>query len=311
MKFSIAFLNCGKLSIDGEYGGSIASTISAAVGNDPHIVGLCEVYDQANVPKIVIDLGKKTNKKYDLLMSDAYPPSPRLGILIDKTLGRLQQVGDDEHFRHGKDWRHWLAGRVELFTPGTRVPSLQQIVVIANHWTSMSRGRQDTMSHREILAWEVGSWMCSTDKNSRQVLLDGSGHPVPVYRQPSIAMGDFNCEPGSHELRSNRKFTLQAMRNEPAFWKKVNFNQNTRALMYDLSWRKLTAAPASAVPGTYGVSEDIHSPAMLDRILVSEALWKGPDMQVALDGSNQAMRIIPAVKKCTDHSAVAITVETK
>ena len=307
MNFSIAFLNCGRQHPDWS---ALASTLHAAVGNDPHVVGLCEVYDNGNVPRIVTALSKETGKKYLLVVSKVYPPGPRLVALVDTSLGHLQHVGDDEEFRHGRDWRHWLAGRVDLFKPGTTTPSLKQLVVVVNHWPSMMRGKQDTMSHRELLAWEVGSWMCSKDKNARHVLSDGQGRPVPVYRQPSIAMGDFNCEPGSPELRSKRKFTLQAMRNEPGLWRALDLKQDTRALLYDLAWRRLTADPASAVPGTYDWG-DLHSPEMLDRMLVSPALWKGPDMRVALDNDKQAMRIVPAVKKCSDHSAIAITVETK
>lgn len=307
MKFAIAFLNCGGRNPDW---GAIASTLHTAVENDPHIVGLCEVYDNSNVPRIVTVLRKKTGKKYLPVMSKVNPRGPRLGILIDLSLGHLQHVGDDEGFRHGEDWRHWLAGRVDLFKPGTTIPSLRQLVVIVNHWTSMKSGRQDTMAHREILAWEVGNWMCSKDKNARQVLCDGRDLAIPVYRQPSIAMGDFNCEPGSPELRSKRKFTLQAMRNEPRLWKTLKLEQDTHALLYDLSWRMLTAAPASEIPGTYEWG-DLHSPAMLDRMLVSQTLWKGPDMRATLDNTNQAMRIVPAAKECSDHSAIAITVETK
>jgi endonuclease/exonuclease/phosphatase family metal-dependent hydrolase len=306
MKFSIAFLNCGGRGPDWD---AIAATLNAAVGDDPHIVGLCELYDNENVPRLVARLRKKTGKKYLPLMSKVDPPSPRLGILLDSSLGHLQHVGDDEGFRHGRDWRHWLAGRVELFKPSTSTPSTQQVVVIVNHWTSMKSGRQDTMAHREILAWEVGNWMCSKDKTAPQVLCDSGGHAIPVYQQPSIVMGDFNCEPGSPELRSKRKFTLQAMRNEPTHWKPPNANQGAHALMYDLAWRRLTAAPASAVPGTYDWG-DLHSPEMLDRMLVSQTLWMGPGMHVTLEANKQAMRIVPAVSKCSDHSAIAITVET-
>jgi endonuclease/exonuclease/phosphatase family metal-dependent hydrolase len=233
-----------------------------------------------------------------------------LGLLVDGSLGRLHHVGDDEGFRHRGDWRHWLAGRVELFKPATTIPSLRQLVVIVNHWTSMKSGRRDTMANREILAWEVGSWMCSKDKNAQQVLLDDNKHPVPVYRQPSVALGDFNCEPGSSELRSGRKFTLQAMRNEPRLWKPLNLKQDTHALLYDLSWRRLAASPAAAISGTYHWS-DLHSPEMLDRMLVSHALWDGPDMHVVVDKDSQAMRIVPPESKCSDHCAIAITVETK
>lgn len=174
----------------------------------------------------------------------------------------------------------------------------------------MKMGRQDTMASREVLAWEVGSWMCSKDKRGRQVVSDKLGHAVPVYRQPSIAMGDFNCEPGSPELRSSRKFTLQAMRNEPSLWDTFKRDQDTHALLYDLSWRRLTASLSAAVPGTYDWGE-LHSPEMLDRMLVSQALWNGADMRITLDDANQAMRIVSAVKGCSDHCAVAIDVETK
>ena len=268
------------------------------------------MYDNGNVPELVAILSPKTGKKYHQVISKACPPGPRLAILIDVSLGRLQRVGDDEVFRHGKDWRHWLAGRVELFHPGTSNPSLRQLVVIVNHWTSMMMGRRDTMASREILAWEVGSWMCSKDKSGLQVVVDDRGHAIPVHRQPSVAMGDFNCEPGSPELRSARKFTLQAMRNEPSLWKTLKLEQDTHALLYDLSWRRLTASPSAAIPGTYDW-RDLHSPEMLDRMLVSQALWNGADMRIALDDDAQAMRIVPAAKECSDHCAIAITVETK
>lgn len=276
----------------------------------PHIVGLCEVWNNENVPKFVTDLSNATGRKYFSVFSKVIPAGPRLGLLVDKNLGRLQRVGSDEKFRHGKDWRRWLAGRVDFFEPGTKIPSLRQLVIIVNHWDSMKSGRQDTIANREILAWEVGNWMCDKEKNSSQVLSDSNGHAIPVYRQPSVAMGDFNCEPGSPELRSKRKFTLQAMRNEPSLWKTTTLETDTHALFYDLSWRRLAASPAAALPGTYDWS-DLHSPEMLDRMLVSRDLWNGPDMQVMLDNDNQAMRIIPAMNECSDHSAIAITVKIK
>jgi endonuclease/exonuclease/phosphatase family metal-dependent hydrolase len=309
MRFSVAFLNCGGRKTT--KWDDIASTLHTAVGDIPHIVGLCEVYDNEDIPKLVTILRTKTGKQYVPVFSKAEPASPRLGILADTSLGHLQPVGDDESYRHGRDWRHWLAGRVDLYRPGTKAPSLQQLVVVVNHWTSMKSGRQDTTANREILAWEVGNWMCSKDANALQVLSDSKGYAIPVYRQPSIAMGDFNCEPGSPELRSNRKFTLQAMRNEPSLWKTTDMANGTKALLYDLSWRKLTAAHAAALPGTYNRRGDLHSPAMLDRILVSQDLWNGPDMHVNLDDNGQAMRIVPAVEECSDHAAIAITVETK
>jgi hypothetical protein len=86
--------------------------------------------------------------------------------------------------------------------------------------------------------------------------------------------------------------------------------KDTHALLYDLSWRRLTACPSAAIPGTFDW-DDLHSPAMLDRMLVSQALWNGPDMRIALDDDAQAMRIVPAAKDCSDHCAIAITVETK
>jgi endonuclease/exonuclease/phosphatase family metal-dependent hydrolase len=307
MNFAIAFLNCGRQQPDWA---SLASTLHTAVGNDPHIVGLCEVYDNGTMPQIVAALNKKTGKKYLAVMSKVSPPAPRLGILIDASLGHLHRVGDDEAFRHGGDWRHWLAARVDFFKPNTKTPSLKQLVVVANHWPSMMRGKQETIAHREIIAWEVGSWMCSKDKNARQIVFDGLGHAIPVCRQPSIVMGDFNCEPGSQELRSRRKFTLQAMRNEPQQWKVLKLRQDTHALLYDLSWRRLMAGPTPAVSGTYDW-DDLHSPAMLDRMLVSQALWNGPDMKVTLNRDRQAMRIVPAEMKCSDHSAIAITVELR
>jgi len=174
----------------------------------------------------------------------------------------------------------------------------------------MKGGRRDTMANREVLAWEVGNWMCNKDKNAAQVIVDDRNHPVPVYRQPSVAMGDFNCEPGSSELRSARKFTLQAMRNEPRLWDTLQLGQDTRALLYDLSWRRLAASPAAAISGTYHWN-DLHSPEMIDRMLVSQPLWHGPDLRITLDNESQAMRIVPATKECSDHCAVAITVETK
>ncbi len=317
MRFSVAFLNCGIPPGNGkpEYWDAIASTLQQAVGGDPHLVGLCELYDYENVPEIVAVLSSKTGKKYCQMFSQAHPSGPRLGILADAGLGRLEHVGDDEAFRHGADWRRWLAGRIELLHPGKSAPSSRKLVIIVNHWDSMKRGRQDTMANREILAWEVGNWMCSKDARGPQVAIDDMGQPVPVYRQPSLAMGDFNCEPGSPELRSSRKFTLQAMRNEPNLWSfpESKLEQDTRALLYDLSWRRLTASPAAAVPGTYGRYKwsDLHSPVMLDRILVSKALWNGPEMRIALGGDGHAMRIIPAARGCSDHCAIAITVETK
>jgi endonuclease/exonuclease/phosphatase family metal-dependent hydrolase len=239
-----------------------------------------------------------------------------LGILIDASLGRLQLVGDDRGFRHGRDWKHWLAGRVELFRPGTSSISFHELVIVVNHWDSMKRGMRDTMANREILAWEVGSWMCSRDRHMPQVLVDpDTKQPVPVYRQPSLAMGDFNCEPGSPELRSARKFTLQAMRNQPDLWPSMlpesKMELDAHALLYDLSWRKLTASATTEVPGMYPGWGGFHSPAMIDRMLVSRALWDGTQMRIVLDDEGQAMRIIPAVEECSDHSAIAITVETK
>lgn len=307
MRFSVAFFNCGGRTPNWD---DVASTLHAAVGDDPHILGLCEVYDNGNIPKLVTVLSRQTGKKYRQVISKACPPGPRLGILVDNSLGRLQHVGDDEDFRHGADWRHWLAGRVELWNPDTSTPSLRQLLVIVNHWSSMKRGRRDTMASREILAWEVGRWMCDKDRRRRQVTVDDMGHAVPAYRQPSVAMGDFNCEPGSPELRSARKFTLQAMRNEPRLWSTLHLEQDPRALLYDLSWRRLTASLSAAVPGTYEWG-DLHSPEMLDRMLVSRELWNGPDMRTALDNDGQAMRIVPAVNECSDHCAIAITVETK
>ena len=263
-------------------------------------------------PNLLTFLRSKTGKKYRQVFSRVHPPGPRLGILLDDDLGQLKRVGDDEAFRHGGDWRHWLAGRVELFHPGKSNLSSRQLAIIVNHWDSMKQGRRDTMANREILAWEVGTWMCSKDARRQQVAVDDTGRPVPVYRQPSLAMGDFNCEPGSPELRSSRKFTLQAMRTEPNLWPfpESRSEQDTRALLYDLSWRRLTASPAAEVPGTYEWG-GLHSPVMIDRILVSQALWNGPEMRIALDGDGQAMRIIPAVRECSDHCAVAVTVETK
>jgi endonuclease/exonuclease/phosphatase family metal-dependent hydrolase len=313
MRISLTFLNCGrdsKLDDVKLKWSAIASTLHSAIGKDPHVVGLCEVFDDGKVPKIVKELREKTGKKYHQLVSKVVPGAPRLALLVDASLGHLQHLGDDESYRHGKDWRHWLAGRVDLFKPGTTTPSLQQLVVVVNHWTSMKSGRQDTMVHREILAWEVGNWMCSKDLKSKQVLADGKGGAIPVYLQQCVVMGDFNCEPGSPELRSKRKFTLQAMRNEPSLWKPANLEKDINALLYDLSWRRLLTSPAVALPGTYKWP-DLHSPAMLDRMLVSRDLWNGPDMRVALDVNQQAIRIIPAVNKCSDHSAIAITVETK
>jgi len=307
MRFAIAFFNCGNQKSDWD---AVASTLQAAVGNDPHIVALCELYDNEVVPEVVAVLSQKTGKKYHPALSKANPPGPRLAILIDASLGRLQHIGDDESFRHGRDWRHWLAGRIELFKPDTTIPTSRRLVVIANHWPSMKGGRRDSMSSRETLAWEVGRWMCSKDSAAEQVVVDDRNHAIPVYRQASVAMGDFNCEPGSPELQSSRKFTLQAMRNEPKLWKTRYLEQDTHALMYDLSWRSLTASPAAALPGTYEWG-DLHSPEMLDRMLVSQALWNGPDMFVKLDGQNQAMRIVPPTRKCSDHCAIAITVETK
>ncbi len=307
MRFSVAFFNCNERKPDW---GAIASTLHEAVRDEPHVLGLCELYDYENVIELIAVLSHETGKKYRQITSKPYPPGPRLGILIDTTLGRLQHVGDDEGYRHGADWRNWLAGRVELFKPGTTVPSLQQLVVIVNHWTSMKKGRRDTIASREILAWEVGSWMCSKDKRGQQVVVDDAGHAIPVYRQPCVAMGDFNCEPGSSELRSPRKFTLQAMRNEPGLWNPRKLERDTHALLYDLSWRRLAASPWAPVPGTYDWG-DLHSPEMLDRMLVSDALWDGPDMRITLNDERQAMRIVPAAKGCSDHSAIAISVETK
>ncbi|MGO8749476.1 MAG: endonuclease/exonuclease/phosphatase family protein [Thermoguttaceae bacterium] len=312
MRFSVAFFNCGRRPGKGKRKDwdAIASTLQQAVENDPHLVGLCEVYDREIVPEVVAALSSRTGRKYHPLFSPALPRAPRLGILVDDGLGRLQGVGDDRAFRHENDWRRWLAGRVELFRPGNSSPPLRTLVIIVNHWDSMAPGRRDTMANREILAWEVGHWMCST--RGRQVLADDMGRPVPVYRQPSLALGDFNCEPGSPELRSPRKFTLQAMRNEPHRWPwpESKLERDAHALLYDLSWRRLTTSPAAAVSGTFA-SDDLHSPAMLDRILVSQTLWNGPEMRITLDGDGQAMRIIPPAGGCSDHCAIAITVETK
>jgi endonuclease/exonuclease/phosphatase family metal-dependent hydrolase len=313
MRFSVAFFNCGrrptgKKPKDWD---AIASTLQQAVAGDVHLVGLCELYDYENVPEIVALLSERTGTRYRQVFSRAYPPGPRLGILADVELGRLQHVGDDEAFRHGDDWRHWLAGRIELSLPGASMPLSRKLVIVVNHWDSVMRGRRDTMANREVLAWEVGHWMCSKDARRRQVAVDDQGRPIPVYRQASLAVGDFNCEPGSPELTSTRKFTLQAMRNEPNLWPlaESKLEQDTHALLYDLSWRRLAASPAAAVPGTYAW-RNLHSPAMLDRMLVSQALWNGPDMRIVLDADGQAMRIIPAVQGCSDHCAIAITVET-
>lgn len=317
MRFSIAFLNCGRRpeKKKPKDWGAIATTLNQGIGNDLAILGLCEVYDNDEVPEIVSVLKDMTGRSYQPLFSPLNPPAPRLGILVDMQLGRLQLVGDDGDFRHGDEWRRWYAGRVEFFRPGTLAVSLLQLVIIVNHWDSATRGLRDTMANREILAWEVGAWMCNRDPSKLQVLQDAdTKQPVPVYRQPSLAMGDFNCEPGSPELRSSRKFTLQAMQNQPELWGFVlpesKKERDTQALLYDLSWRKLTASPAKAMPGTY-TRRGFHTPAMIDRMLVSRDLWDGPQMRVVLDVDGQAMRIIPAADKCSDHSAIAITVETK
>jgi endonuclease/exonuclease/phosphatase family metal-dependent hydrolase len=317
MQFSAAFLNCGRRP--GNRGSShwaaIASTLHQVIGDDLCILGLCEVYDNNEVPEIVSALSDEIHRKFQPLFSPAKPPGPRLGVLIDATLGRLRSVGDDRGFRHGNDWTHWLAGRVEFFRQGTSSISRLQLVIIVNHWDSMKRGMRDTMANREILAWEVGNWMCGKDPDKPQVLLDAdTKQPVPVYRQPSLAMGDFNCEPGSPELRSSRKFTLQAMRNQPELWDSIlpesKKERDAHALLYDLSWRRLTQSAVTALPGTYAWG-GFHSPAMIDRALVSRELWNGPQMQVVLDNHGQAMRISPAIEGCSDHSAIAITVETK
>jgi endonuclease/exonuclease/phosphatase family metal-dependent hydrolase len=304
MTFTIAFFNCGGRNPDWD---AVAATVNAAVGPEPHIVGLCEIYDPGLVPEIVAVLSRATGKQYHPVLSDANPPGPRLAILADASLGRLQRIGDDEDYRHGREHRHWLAGRVEFHHPGTRRPSRRHLVVVANHWNSMKSGRRDSMGHREILAWEVGRWMCSHDTD-HQAVLDEHGRALPVYRQPCVVMGDFNCEPGALELRSFRKFTLQAMRNEPVHWDPSAYEQGTKAMMYDLSWRRLAAAPGLELPGTYNWN-DTHSPEMLDRILVSHELWRGPGIRTLTDGEGHAMRIVPAVGNCSDHSAVAITVE--
>jgi endonuclease/exonuclease/phosphatase family metal-dependent hydrolase len=307
MTFSVAFFNCGGRKTDWH---GIASTLHTAVGDGPHIVCVCELYDNETVPEVVAVLSRRTSRKYFSVISKLNPGTPRLMILVDASLGRLQHVGDDEGFRHGRDWRHWLAGRVDFYHPNSTTPSPRQLVVIVNHWDSLARGRRDTMANREILAWEVGSWMCSKDKAAVQVAVDERGHAIPVYRQPSIVMGDFNCEPGSYELRSARKFTLQAMRNEPQLWRTLTLEQDTRALLYDLSWRRLATPIAEAIVGTYHWN-DLHSPEMLDRMLVSQSLWKGPAMRVRLEKDGQAMRIIPADNGCSDHCAIAITVDTE
>jgi len=155
MQFSVAFLNCGprpdrKRSEDWA---TVASILHQAIGDHLSILGLCEVYDNNDVPEIVSALRDETHEKYESLFSPPNPPGPRLGVVVNASLGRLQLVGDDRSFRHGKDWKHWLAGRVEFFRPGTSKISSRQLVVVVNHWDSMKRGMRDTMANREILAW--------------------------------------------------------------------------------------------------------------------------------------------------------------
>ena len=97
IRFSIAFFNCGGPATDWE---AIASTLYAAVGDHPHILGFCEAYDNGNVPELVAVLSRETGKKEYQVISKVYPPGPCLAILIEVSLGRLQHVGDDEGFDH-------------------------------------------------------------------------------------------------------------------------------------------------------------------------------------------------------------------
>lgn len=135
MNFSAIFLNCGKRPTEKKPKSwpCIAKTLRQAMGDDPAIVGLCEVYDDAEPPAIVESLYEETGRKYSPLFTPLVPAAPRLGLLVDNRLGRIVPVGDDASYRHGKDWPRWWAGRVSFFRPGTRKPSSLQLTVVVNH----------------------------------------------------------------------------------------------------------------------------------------------------------------------------------
>jgi len=270
----------------------------------PHLLGLCEVYDEPLARELLKRMGLGAYKIE--FRPAAVANETGIAVCFDPSvLSPVPgQVVADLDLRPASRRPRWLAVAFEVLT-GNR----GGFWFVANHWKSQMGGPLQTDPDRQESAYLLGEFFMNRAHKLTEAML---------------LMGDFNCEPGDRPLTTQSQ-RLTPLKSKPNMLKSVREralvlrDRNKLAYFYNCMWSLMdepdtlaAAASPGYVPsrpmGTHGAAiSQPGSPGwlMFDHVMASKRMLHGGPMAI----DETTVKIHPPKYGSADHAAISVMID--